>query len=215
MNLRARRSNLENAFTRTELIFISCLLALLVALGAVALIQARFKQQQRTCVNNLKNVGLAFRIWSTDSSDDFPFQRSIEDSGTREFTNVWQHFLTMSNELSEPRILICPTSSKNPSRTWQTFSDQNISYFIGITAKEIYPQSFLTGDTDFFIDGQPPQSNPVSISTNSNISYPPFVHRSNGNICMGDGSVQKFASAQLKESLRHSEIATNTLLLPR
>ena len=215
MKLRARQSNFENAFTRTELIFISCLLALLVALGAISLVQARFKQQQRTCVNNLKNVGLAFRIWSTDSFDDFPFHRPVDESGTLEFTNVWQHFLTMSNEFADPRILICPNSSKKPARTWQTFSDQNVSYFVGITAKETYPQSFLSGDTSFLIDGQPPQSNPISISTNANISYPPFVHRSTGNICMGDGSVQNFTQAQLKEQLRRSETATNTLLLPR
>ena len=203
------------AFTCPELIVISALLAVLVALMTVALTHKRHVQQQRACVNNLKNIGLAFRIASSDSSDDFPFRHSVEMGGTRELTNLWQHFLAISNEISTPNILICPTSRKKTATTWQSFSDRNISYFLGITAAETYPQSFLSGDTGFLIDGQPPRSNPISLSTNANLSYPKSIHRATPNICMGDGSVQQLNPSQLREQLRHSDIATNTLLLPR
>jgi hypothetical protein len=203
------------AFTRPELIVITTLAAILVVLMTVALTHKRHNQQQRACVNNLKNIGLAFRISSTDSSDDFPFQHSIEMGGTREFTNLSQHFFAISNEISTPNILVCPTSRKKRAAAWQSFSDQNISYFLGITAAETYPQSFLSGDTGFLIDGDAPRSNPISLSTNSNISYPNSIHRATPNICMGDGSVQQLNPDRLKEALRNSDIATNTLLLPR
>ena len=175
----------------------------------------RHVQLQRACIHNLKNIGLAFRISSTDSSDDFPFHHSIADGGTRELTNAWQQFLAMSNELSKPDILVCRTSGKYPADNWQSFSDRNVSYFVGISAAETSPQSFLTGDTGFFIDGQPPQSNPVLLFTNAHISYPKSVHRATPNICMGDGSVQKLSPDPLKEALRNSGLGTNVLLLPR
>jgi hypothetical protein len=203
------------AFTRPELIVITTLAAILVVLMTIALMHKRHDQQRRACFNNLKNIGLAFRISSTDSSDDFPFQHSVEIGGTRELTNLWQHFLAISNEISTPNILICPTSRKKPAAGWQPFADQNISYFLGITAAETSPQSFLSGDTGFLIDGQPPQSNPISLSTNANFTYPKSIHRSTPNICMADGSVQQLNPDRLKKALRNSDVATNTLLLPR
>jgi hypothetical protein len=204
------------AFTRPELITISALLVILVALMTMALTHKRYVQQQRACVNNLKNIGLGLRIAYTDRvTEDFTFRCAIENGGTREFTNLWQHFLDISNELSTPNILVCPISGKKPGRTWQSFSDQNISYFLGLTASDTSPRSFLSGDTGFLIDGQSPQSNPISLSTNANVTYPKPVHRSIPNICMGDGSVQRFNPGRLKEALRHSDLATNTLLLPR
>src|ERR1700710_784913 len=66
------------------------------------------------CLNNLKQTGLAYRVWEGDNGDKFPMVTSETNGGTMEFTtgaNEWRHFQIMSNELSTPRVLWCPTET--------------------------------------------------------------------------------------------------------
>lgn len=79
----------------------------------VALAEAREKAGRIKCVNNLKNIGLGARIWATDNRDHLP-----------------KDFVTMKNELSTPKILICP---KDPARAegindWEQFARLGGSY---------------------------------------------------------------------------------------
>lgn len=203
------------AFSRTDLFTLLALLTVISAAIAVVSAVTRTKTLKTDCVKNLKNIGLAYRISSTDCSDQFPFERSTNHGGTKELTAVWQHFQVLSNELSTPRILICPETKTRPPKSWQSIRDTNITYFVGITAAETLPQSFLGGDAPLLISGLAPGTNLVSLTTNSDISFPNSVHRSVGNIVMGDGSVQQLSAARLKEQLRASGLETNVLLLPQ
>ena len=64
------------------------------------------------CVNNLKQFGLAVRIWAIDRNETQP-----------------PTVLTMSNELSSPRILVCPADrSRKAANDWTGFAPANISY---------------------------------------------------------------------------------------
>ena len=63
--------------------------------------------QRITCVNNLKQIGLAFRTWEIDHDGQFPFNVSTNAGGTVELcargtdgfaTNAALHFQVMSNE---------------------------------------------------------------------------------------------------------------------
>src|SRR5262245_47184752 len=116
------------------------------------------------CVNNLKQVGLAFRVWETDHDDKFPMQVSITNSGAMEFVgspDTFRIFEVMSNELNTPKILICPEESGRgrimanlfgsdiaaPSGLLNRFAgNTNLSYFVGVDATDLNPQSFLSGD---------------------------------------------------------------------
>src|ERR1017187_9579944 len=73
------------------------------------------KAQRITCVNNLKQIGLSFRIWALDNDGHFPFNVSTNSGGTMEFCamgpdgfdrNAALHFQVMSNELSTPLLLV-------------------------------------------------------------------------------------------------------------
>jgi hypothetical protein len=79
--------------------------------------EARKKAERIKCVNNLKNVGLAARIWATDNGDKNQLPRD---------------FLTMKNELGTAKILICPS---DPSRgqgidNWEQVNSVGSSYEI-------------------------------------------------------------------------------------
>src|SRR2546423_15454568 len=49
---------------------------------------------QSRCVNNLRQVGLAFRMWASDHNEDFPWAVAQTNGGTKEFapgTEAWRH----------------------------------------------------------------------------------------------------------------------------
>ena len=54
----------SEAFTLVELIVVIAIVALLSALSLSAVTGSRSKAQRIACVNNLKQVGLAFRTWA-------------------------------------------------------------------------------------------------------------------------------------------------------
>src|SRR5882724_4724289 len=40
------------------------------------------------CVNNLKQIGFAFKLWSRDHNEKFPFQLSTNNAGTLELISL-------------------------------------------------------------------------------------------------------------------------------
>ena len=84
---------------------------------------AKNRAQSITCVSNLKQIGLAARMYSNDHKDTFP-----------------PDFFAMSNELNSPKILVCPadpTRAVPANANWSNFSKQNISYvYLGAGMKE-------------------------------------------------------------------------------
>src|SRR5687767_965539 len=59
------------AFTLLELMVVLTAICILLILLISALGKAHAKSQRISCVNNLKNVGLAFRITHTDTGASF------------------------------------------------------------------------------------------------------------------------------------------------
>jgi hypothetical protein len=64
------------------------------------------------CVNNLKQIGLAARIWALDHNDIFP-----------------SDFISITNELANTLdILKCPTDKNRTISTWAEVAAGNVSY---------------------------------------------------------------------------------------
>jgi len=93
--------------------------------------------QQVTCVNNLKQLGLGFRIWEGDHKDKDPFEVSTNEGGVMELVTVdkgirrhgYLILQCMSNELTSPIIAVCPQDkSKMPAKDWFSLGEANVSY---------------------------------------------------------------------------------------
>jgi prepilin-type processing-associated H-X9-DG protein len=206
------------ALTLVEVVLILSVLAILLAIFLPAL-TPHHGGQKINCVNNLKQVGLSFRIWGGDNNDKYPFEVSVTNGGTMELVNgrnAWINFFVMSNELSTPKILICPQDIKRqPAAT--NFSSQlagHISYFVGLDAKEGDPQSILSGDDNFEIGGVPVESSLLNLSSNTPVAWTPTRHGVAGNILLADGNVQSLSNSGLTNWLHQTGLATNRLAIP-
>jgi hypothetical protein len=112
------------------------------AIGAAmilpALSKAKGKAQSVACQNHMKQICLAFLIWSSDHNDKFPFHAGASDGGTLELCdrdaegydrNAARHFQAMAAELGTPKILVCPDdSSKSVAPRFEQLKAENVSY---------------------------------------------------------------------------------------
>jgi hypothetical protein len=93
--------------------------------------EARKEAEKIDCVNNLKQLGLAVRLWALDNGDRFP-----------------SSLVQMSNELNTVKVLLCP--SDEAKQKWQTvpwtqFRDEMSSYrFSAGETDETDPESIVS-----------------------------------------------------------------------
>jgi len=84
----------------------------LTAEEAESLAKAKERALSIACVNNLKQFGVAVRVWTLDNNGTNP-----------------PDVLSMSNELATPKILVCPADTMHQAATdWSSFTMSNCSY---------------------------------------------------------------------------------------
>ena len=228
----------KKAFTLIELLVVIAIIAILAALLLPALAAAKRRAQRISCVSNIKQIGLAFRLWEGDNGDRYPMALSTLQNGAMEYVysqtevsatpagptayQLYSVFVTMSNELSIPKLLYCPSDSPRQYTTnffWLGIT--NISYFVCGDAAEAYPQMILDGDRN--IGTTATQNTTPALNTNSVSGAPasfkwvagtPWwawtandMHLRVGNVGMADGSGQQLNIVGLQTAL---QTATNS-----
>ena len=192
------------------------LIDVLIAIATVALVvtflmiaptrRTRVSGPRIACVNNLRQVGLAFRMWSNDHSEHFPWNiaqpaRAGESSAT---TELLQYFEIASNDLCSSKILVCPA---DPGRTRAIYlaplSNMNISYFIGLDSNVTNSNAIVSGDRNLSTNNVI-LSGVVNFRTAAKVRWTSAIHNNVGNVGLGDGSVQQVSSSGARQCITNA-----------
>jgi len=207
------------AFTLIELLVVIVVLAIFFSMiDIVPPTNDKRKAQRINCVNNLKEVGLAFRIWEGDNGDKYPMQVSVTNGGAMELAvtgNICAIFCAISNELSTPKILHCTADTEHTAATNFTtdFNNGKISYFIGVDANNAHPQMILSGDDNLKVNGVRVRSGILTLWTTSAVAWTKERHNGAGNIGLADGSVWQITTGGLISAISNA-VAPSKLAIP-
>ena len=199
------------------------IIAVFVVLAVILLVPAASRARARTprlqCANNLKEIGLSFQIWEADNGDNYPMFISQTNGGTMEFStgpNAWRHFQVMSDELMEPKLLICPADTDRAhavATDFNVLSNSNLSYFVGMVSNELSPQMILSGDCNV-TNGRAVRNSLLKLAKGQPSGWTAEMHKTAGNILRADGSVQQVDDAGLQAAIANSGAADNLVQMP-
>jgi len=174
----------QDALTLLEALFVLGIVLILAALLLPALSGARRRGGPHVnCVSNLKQVGLAWLTWVHDNNGgELPFRTPVARQGTMGSTdplrnNAWWQFSILSNELTTPKVLVCPADRNvGPPRrladNWSAtdtnggfmatgFRHRSTSYTIGLDVTQPFDSAemeasrrVLNSDRNILFDGR-------------------------------------------------------------
>lgn len=196
--------NRPRGFTLVELLCVIAIISILAALLLPALEKGKAKARRIQCVGRLQQLGVAFHVFAHDHNSQFPMQVSMSEGGSQEFVEngyrvtgdfyfSYRHFQALSNEVTVPELLVCPTDQRVIAPNFAVLQNTNLSYFINVKAEYGKSDLFLAGDRNITEKWHGP-STVVTVRNGNQYGWSGEMHRNKGNILFSDGHVEELNS---------------------
>jgi hypothetical protein len=156
------------------------------------------------CLSNLKQTSLGAWLFANDHDGKFPWEMPLSRHGTRELSGspeVFRHFISMTNELNTPKILICPTDRQRKAlEIFSGFSNSNLSYFLNLAAEASTNEAVIPMFGDRNVTGGSLSNGFLrTFSSIKEIGWTKELHEGFGHFGMADGSAMRASPNELDE----------------